>query len=83
MADNVTVTGRLGRKIVAPGSKSERESLVIEADDGTMLLVRRRGAPSFGEEDEEMGALVGCRVALTGTVLEGTVLVDECKALPE
>jgi hypothetical protein len=83
MVDTATITGRLGRDTVAPGSKSERSSLVIETDEGTVLLVRRRGAPSFGEEDDAMAKLVGHRVALVGSVVEGTVLVDECKALSD
>jgi hypothetical protein len=77
------LTGRLLRDRVAVGSKSEREALLLEADDGGLYVVRRRGAPTWGEEDAALGRLVGRRVALTGSVVEGTVLVDDCEPLDE
>lgn len=71
----VTLTGRLRRERVAAGSKGERESLLLEADDATTYLVRRRGAPSWGEEDAELAGLVGRRVALAGHLVAGTTLL--------
>lgn len=76
-------TGRLMRADIAPGSKSEREALVLESDDGRVLPVRRRGGPAYGIDESVEGASLaalaaggGSRVALTGTVLAGTLLAD-------
>lgn len=69
------------RERVAQGSKSEREALLLEADDGTTYLVRRREAPSWVEDDPELAALVGRRVALAGSVVAGTMLVDSLEPL--
>ena len=77
----VAVTGRLLRDLVSAGSKSEREALLLEGDDGTTYVVRRRGAPARGEDDPELAALVGRRVALTATVVAGTLLVERCEPL--
>ena len=77
----VTLTGRLVRELVAQESKSEREALLLEADDGATYVVRRRDAPSWGEDDPELAALVDQRVALSGDVVAGTLLVDACEPL--
>ena len=77
------VTGRVTRGVVAPTSKSERETLLVEAEDGGVHILRRRGAPAWGEEDPELAALVGRRVSLRGTLLPGTLLVDAWRELAE
>jgi hypothetical protein len=64
------------RDLVAQESKSEREALLLEADDGETYIVRRRDAPSWGEDDPELAGLVDQRVALSGDVVAGTLLVD-------
>lgn len=69
------------RDLVAQGSKSEREALLLEADDGATYVVRGRGTPSFGEDDPELAALAGRRVAVSGEVVAGTLLVDGCEPL--
>ncbi len=81
------VAGRLVRGEVAPGSKSERAALVLQADDGRVLVVRRRGAPSFGPDPSPAGAALaalaegaGTRLRITGTVLAGTLLADTWQA---
>ncbi|MCX5262254.1 hypothetical protein OOK27_50425 [Streptomyces canus] len=76
-------TGQLMRADIASGSKSEREALVLKADDGRVVPVRRRGGPAYGIDESVEGASLaalaaggGSRVALTGTVLAGTLLAD-------
>ena len=83
MTGPTELTGRLFRAVVAPGSKSERESLVLEADDGRVLPVRRRGGPSFGVDRSRAGADLealadgaGTRVVLSGTMVAGTLIAD-------
>jgi hypothetical protein len=46
-----------------------------------MYLVRRRGAPSWGDDDPELAVLEGRAVELTGSVIAGTLLVDEWRVL--
>ncbi len=71
---------------VAPGSKSERDALVLEGDDGRVLVVRRRGAPTFGDDDTAEGgaraalAAAATPVVLTGSVLGDTLLADSWHA---
>jgi hypothetical protein len=81
MPEQVTVTGRLVRDVVAPGSKSEAGALVLASGTGNMYLVRRRGAPSWGDDDPELAVLEGRAVELTGSVIAGTLLVDEWRVL--
>ena len=81
MPEPVRVRGKLVRNVVAPASKSERGSLVLETEAGGAHLVRRRGAPSWGDDDPELAALEGKTVSLTGSVVAGTLLVDSWDVL--
>jgi hypothetical protein len=65
--------GRVVRRLYGKGTKSEREAVLLETEDGAFLL-RKRGGPSFG--DSSFDALVGELVECTGTLLETTLLVD-------
>ncbi len=72
-----TLTGRLTSDVVAPGSKSERQALVLETDDGRVLVVRAAGATTFGAPDADLTQLAeppGAPVELTGRVVAGTLL---------
>ena len=80
MPDQVTLTGRVTRGVVAAGSKSEGGALLLESDAGTHL-VRRRGAPSWGDDDAELAALEGRNVELSGSIVAGTLLVDSWRIL--
>lgn len=73
--DRVTVTAPVERRVVARGSKSEREATVALVGDRVVVL-RRRGAPAF-DDDAELAGLAGRVVRLTGTMLSTTLLVDE------
>ena len=44
-------------------------------------MVRGRDAASWGEDDPKLAALVGRRVTLTGSIVAGTMLVDELERL--
>ncbi len=75
------IAGRLVHDQVATGSKGERRALVLEADGGAVHLVRRRGAPAWGDADADLAELVGRRVSVTGTVVGGTLLVDAWRVI--
>lgn len=89
----VELAGRLRKAVVAPGSKSEREAVVLDADDGRVLPVRRRGGPAFGADDSGPGveladlaawsAASGGRVVVAGSVVAGTLLADAWRSLDE
>jgi hypothetical protein len=70
-----TVTGPVVRRVVAVGSKSEREATVVVLD-GRPVVLRRRDAGAF-DDDPGFAALVGSTATLTGTLLSTTFLVDE------
>ena len=70
----VDVVTTVARRRVMAGTKQERTALVADIDGRTFVL-RRRGAPAF-TEDPELAALVGTRVAMTGTPLTTVFLVD-------
>jgi len=59
-----TVRGVVEVCPVARGSKSEHVTVVLRTDDRTWLL-RRRGGPSFGVDDE-LAAWAGKTVEVTG-----------------
>jgi hypothetical protein len=80
-ADNATVTtvtALVVRRVVAVGSKSEREATVVVLDDQPVVL-RWRGAGAF-DDDPGLAALAGSTVTLTGTRLSTVFLVDEATA---
>jgi len=65
--------GRVVRRVVGRGSKSERDAVLLETAEGA-LLMRPRHGPSFGETGYE--PLVGKTIACSGTIVGHTLLVD-------
>ena len=68
------VAGRVARRRVAIGSKSEREAVVLEADDGAVWVLRRRGGHAY--EDPELARLVGRRCSAHGEATGTTLVAD-------
>ncbi|MFL5296093.1 MAG: hypothetical protein ACJ798_06895 [Phenylobacterium sp.] len=66
------VSGRVVRERVDEGSKSERDAVVLYADDGTRYVLRRQGGPAFG--DETLDSLVGQSIRAVG-LDAGTALI--------
>jgi hypothetical protein len=66
-----TFEGTVIRRRVAPGSKSERESVLLSTEQGDLLL-RRQGGNPFA--DPILDDLVGKRVRFEGE-LRGTTLI--------
>jgi len=62
--------GRITRGEYGKGSKSEREAIFIDTDDGRYLL-RRKGGPVFADAELEayLGHVVECGGFLLGTTL--------------
>jgi hypothetical protein len=57
-------TGRVERRLLAPGTKSEHQGEVLLTDDGVLWTLRRQGGPAFG--DTELAALAGRRIRALG-----------------
>ena len=77
--DVETVTAPVERRIVAAGSKSEREATVAIIDDRPLVL-RHRGAGAY-DDPADLADLAGRTARLTGTRLSTVFLVDEAVAL--
>ena len=72
--------GRVERQRVAPGTKSERDALVLVLDDGTAPVLRRREGPALGD-DEALAPLEGHRVKVEGSRTPTAVLADRWEIL--
>jgi hypothetical protein len=68
--------GRVVRKLVGKGSKSEREAVVLRTETGDHIL-RRLGGNAF--RDPELEKLVGKDVVCEGDVEDGTLLATSCR----
>jgi hypothetical protein len=70
----VDVAGHVERARVSPGSKSDRMAVILMAEGGARLILRRRGGHPF--QDEALDAMVGKSVTLTGTRIDNLFLID-------
>lgn len=60
----IEATGRVERRLLGAGSKSEHQGEVLLCDDGSMWTLRRQAGPAFG--DAELAALAGHRIKARG-----------------
>jgi len=60
-------SGRVKKQVIARGSRSEREAVVLETHDGGMLVLRRPGGNAF--DDPDLDALVGKELTAEGRLL--------------
>jgi hypothetical protein len=65
-------TGAVVRQSYAPGSKSERDAVML-VTDGEQYLLRREGGNPF--HDPELDALVGKRLRCRGTIHGSTFIL--------
>ena len=77
----VEITGRIILERVADGSKSERETTLLETDNGHRYILRRLGGNAMF--DQELANLVGSRVGVTGNIVNNTLIIDGCKLLKD
>jgi hypothetical protein len=76
----MNLRGKVIRTRVAPGSKSERDAVVIVTDKGEFVL-RRMGANPF--VDPELDKLVGKNLRCKGTVHNQSFIMTEWSELDE
>ncbi len=74
------VRGRVTRGLYAQGSKSEREAVFLETDNGRYIL-RRKTGPVFG--DVELERYVGREVICDGFLIGASLLGDKITIVPE
>ena len=77
--DRLDVSGRVERRLLNPGSKSEQRGLVLVADDGRVWTLRRVGGPAFG--DAGLAALEGRRIQASARVSASTLLLERWQLL--
>ena len=75
----MTFRGRVERRRVGRGSKSEHDAVVLATDDGVYVL-RRRGGHAF--EDPTLDGLVGKALEFEGQLLDNTLHVTSWRELP-
>ena len=68
-----TMTGRVFRARVHIGSKSEREAVVIETEDGKQYVLRRQGGPAF--DDPALDELIGLSLEVEGLETGNTLIM--------
>jgi hypothetical protein len=69
----VKVAGRVERRRIGAGSKSEHEAVVLVAADRVFVL-RRRGGHAF--QDEVLDGLVGSTLEFEGDELDNVLIVS-------
>lgn len=74
-AKKVELSGRVSRGAVDVGSKSERNAVTLKTDEGATYVLRKDGAPAFG--DNSFDALVGGRFTMTGVAIGDLLVVKE------
>jgi hypothetical protein len=69
----MTLQGRVVRKRVSAGSKSEHEALVLVTPDGQEYKLRRQEGNPF--RDPELDVLEGKRIECEGIVRDGLIIM--------
>jgi hypothetical protein len=71
----VKVRGAVTKSLVAQGSKSEHDAVMLTTKGGKSYILRRRGGPAF--VDPEVERLVGSSIAVKGLAVNGTLLMQD------
>jgi hypothetical protein len=71
-------SGRVVKRTYAPGSKSEREAVMLVTDEGEYLL-RRQGGNPFS--DPELEDLVGRRVRAEGVLHASSFIISRWQVI--
>lgn len=70
----IELDGRVVKHLAAAGSKSERQAVFLETEDGSYLLRLRSGNPFF---DPELERLVGKTIHCKGILTENTLIISD------
>jgi hypothetical protein len=72
--ERATMTGKVSRKRIAPGSKSDRVGVVLDDGAGHVYALRRAGGNPFS--DAALEKLVGKTITATGIVSGRSFIMD-------
>ncbi len=75
----MTFRGRVERRRVGRGSKSEHDAVVLATDDDGVYVLRRRGGHAF--KDRTLDGLVGKAFEFDGELLDNTLHVTSWREL--
>ncbi len=71
------VAGRVLRRRIAQGSKSERRAVVLQTKDGDEFILRRKDGNAF--RDDALDRLVGSTISAEGLVAGQTFIMSTWK----
>jgi hypothetical protein len=69
----VELSGLVTRGRVGEGSKSDRNAVTLQSDDGTTYVLRKQGGPAFG--DQSLESLVGSALTVNGFAVGDTLIM--------
>jgi hypothetical protein len=75
----IEVTGRVERRLLQAGSKSEHHGIVLLTDDGQVWKLRRDGGPAFG--DAALAELEGRTICATGRARDTLLLIRQWRVV--
>ena len=78
--ERATITGKILRQRIAPGSKSDRVGAVLTDGTGRTYALRRAGANPFS--DAAIDGLVGKTITGTGIISGGSFIMDSWSVEP-
>lgn len=73
-------SGRVVKHLAAKGSKSERQAIFLETDEGSFVLRRRGGNPFF---DPVLEKLVGKTIRCRGILTEHTLIISDWQEIKD
>jgi hypothetical protein len=71
----VHIEGHVVCQTVSPGSKSERNAVVLVTPSGETYILRRQGGPAF--MDPALSSLVGHSIEADGLATSGTLIMRQ------
>lgn len=80
-ASQLEISGRVGRRRVDIGSKSERDAVVLNLNGGGHYILRRANGPSFG--DTGLDSLIGSSIKVQGTAIGRTLIMQDWQTLSD
>ncbi|ESX03905.1 hypothetical protein X769_15585 [Mesorhizobium sp. LSJC268A00] len=73
--ERVTITGKVTSERTDIGSKSERDAVVLETDEGQKFVLQRQTGPSYG--DHALDKLVGEKITTNGFADGDTLIMED------
>jgi hypothetical protein len=75
----IQMEGRVVKTRVGAGSKSDRQAIILAAEDGDWIL-RQKGGDSYTGQ-EALAPLVGKRIRVSGSVMDRHLFIERYEVL--